>query len=563
MRRLLVSGCLACVVVLTLPPGAAGWTPDGTALCTAANDQIDPVIASDGGGGAIVAWEDHRVVDGIYVQRVDAAGAPLWAIDGVPLCTAPGGQSAPAIVSDGTGGAIVAWADSRGLASHIYAQRVSGSGAPLWTADGVALAGSGPGPSQTRPQIVSDGANGAIVIWSEWRPTTLDDLYAQRVNGAGIPLWSPGAVPLCAAASTQHHVTVASDGAGGVIVVWEDWRTAKDIYARRVDAAGTPLWTVDGVALCTAGGAQNPEAITDGVGGAIVTWEDFRSGLGDVYAQRVDAVGTPLWTQNGVGLCTHASNQRSPVISTDATGGAIVIWDDYRSGGSSLSDVYGRRVDASGTALWTVDGVAICTAILNQSRSAAVLDGAGGVIVPWYDDRAGGFQVWDIYTRRVSASGMPLGGPNGIPICTALNDQVDAASVPSGAGGAILVWEDYRSGQSDIYAHRVPSFPAVSAPTIESGPPVFLVALPPYPNPLRGTATLALGLPKAASVHIEVFDAAGRRVSSRPPQELQQGWQRVELVARDDTGKQFPAGVYFYRVRAAGEVATGKMTVTR
>lgn len=37
-----------------------------------------------------------------------------WIENGVPVCTAPGYQVQPDIVGDGAGGAILAWVDARG-----------------------------------------------------------------------------------------------------------------------------------------------------------------------------------------------------------------------------------------------------------------------------------------------------------------------------------------------------------------------------------------------------------------------------------------------------------------
>ena len=65
------------------------WTADGVALCTAANDQINPQIVSDGSGGAIITWQDYRGGNyDIYAQRVNASGAVQWTADGVAVCTA-------------------------------------------------------------------------------------------------------------------------------------------------------------------------------------------------------------------------------------------------------------------------------------------------------------------------------------------------------------------------------------------------------------------------------------------------------------------------------------------
>ena len=110
-------------------------------------------------------------------------------------------------------------------------------------------------------------------------------------------------------------------------------RGDSDIYAQRVNASGVPQWTADGVALCTAANYQAyPTIVSDGAGGAIVTWQDGRSGYrnsaADIYAQRVNALGVPQWTADGVALCTAASSQGSPTIVSDGAGGAIVTWQD-------------------------------------------------------------------------------------------------------------------------------------------------------------------------------------------------------------------------------------------
>jgi len=53
----------------------------------------------------------------------------------------------------------------------------------------------------------------------------------------------------------DQNVTIVSDGAGGAIVTWSDFRGGDPkahIYAQRMNATGTPQWAADGVALCTA-----------------------------------------------------------------------------------------------------------------------------------------------------------------------------------------------------------------------------------------------------------------------------------------------------------------------
>jgi hypothetical protein len=448
---------LAIVLSIGLIPisSRAQWQLNGTPLSAAASNQEYPTIVSDGAGGAIVTWQDNRSGNyDIYVQRVNAFGVPQWTANGVILCTDGfPAQVFPTIVSDGAGGAIVTWSDNRPITdSDIYAQRVSASGVTQWTANGVALC-TATFTNQLSPMIVSDGAGGAIVSWIDLRNGN-NDIFAQRVNASGVTQWTFNGVALCTAANSQDFQGIVSDGAAGAIVTWQDLRggATYDIYAQRVSAAGIPQWAANGIALCTAANSQmDPTIVTDGAGGAVVAWNDSRAPSYDVYAQRVSAAGVPQWTANGVGLSTNASGQNNPTIASDGAGGAIVTWHDYRTGVES--DIYAQRVSASGVPQWTLEGVALCTATGYQFNAKIVADDTGGAIVEWHDERSGNS---DIYAQRVNASGLPQWVTNGVAVHTATHDlQIFPTIVADGVGGAIVTWNDLRSATTDVYAQRV------------------------------------------------------------------------------------------------------------
>jgi predicted lipoprotein with Yx(FWY)xxD motif len=265
-------------------------------------------------------------------------------------------------------------------------------------ADGVAIctvAGH-----QERPTIISDGSGGAIITWQDGRSGNWD-VYVQRVNASGAVQWAANGVALCTATGDQNDPKITSDGAAGAIVTWWDRRSGNyDIYAQRVSASGAVQRMADGVAICTATGDQwYPTIASDEVGGAIITWYGRRSGNNDIYAQRVNAYGAVQWTTDGVALCSATGKRHSPMIVSDGAGGAIITWEDCRRGNY---DIYAQRVNASGAAQWTADGVALCTATGDQRFPQIISDGAGGAIVTWWDHRS---SDWDVYAQRVSASG--------------------------------------------------------------------------------------------------------------------------------------------------------------
>jgi hypothetical protein len=466
MRRSGLMGLLclfmAAVLVLLQAGGVRAWSGDSavnTAICTASYDQDHAQITSDGSGGAIITWEDCRSGStyDIYAQRVDSAGNVLWSGNGVAICTASYSQWAPQITSDGSGGAIITWYDQRSGGSNygIYAQRVDSAGNVLWSGNGVAICtASG---DKLNPQITSDGSAGAIITWQDGRSLSNFDIYAQRVDSAGNVLWSVNGVPICTASYDQALPQITSDGSAGAIITWQDGRSLGnyDIYARRVDSAGNVLWSDNGVAICTALGNQlNPQIISDGLGGAMITWQHSGPISVDIYAQRVDSSGAVQWTANGVAICTASFDQYLPQIISDGSGGVIITWEDYRS--LSNNDIYAQRVDSSGAVQWTANGVAICTASGNQEDAQITSDGLGGAIITWVDYRSG--SNFDIYARWVDSAGAIQWTADGVAICTASGDQYWAELISDGSGGAIITWQDVRNGSNfDIYAQRVDS----------------------------------------------------------------------------------------------------------
>jgi hypothetical protein len=361
----------------------------------------------------------------------------------------------------------VSWWDENSLTglSTVYAQRVDGSGAVQWGANGVAMSTVADGIYLLQ-SIVSDGAGGAIVAWTGNRNGgTNADIYAQRVNGSGLVQWTVNGVELCVRTDDQFFDGIVSDGVGGAIVAWDNSPNvlaySDDVYAQRVNGSGAALWTANGVAVCTAGHIlDDAEMVSDGAGGAIVTWSDDRNSFttgDDVYAQRLNASGVAQWTLNGVDVCTAPGEQKSPELVSSGVGGAIVAWNDKRSGNY---DIYAQRLNASGVAQWIANGAALCTVPGDQSfrpqyRDIAS-DGAGGAYVTWEDTRSG---VADVYAQQVTFSGLAI-FPNGVALCTAVDTQYFPAITYTGPfGDAFVTWEDSRSGNPDIYALAVPNTP--------------------------------------------------------------------------------------------------------
>lgn len=569
-RRLL--GTVA-VVLASIQSGVANaaWPSDPTVnvpVSTAAYGQVEPASVSDGAGGAIVAWTDGRsgFSNDIYIQRVSAAGVPQWTINGEVVCSGASNQDQPTIASDGEGGAIVAWADERNDIADIYAQRVNAAGVPQWTVNGVSLCSAAEG--QGVPTIVSDGAGGAIVAWQDGRGGLTTDIYAQRVSATGVPLWTADGVAICTAAGSQYDPKIASDGAGGAIVTWYDERsgnppsgTSLDIYIQRVNAAGVRQWSADGVPLCTAtNGQAYPMIVSDGTGGAIVTWSDNRGApvFEGIYAQRVNAAGVPQWSLDGVALCTAASNREHPQLASDGAGGAIVTWYDVRNG---AWDIYAQRVDATGSPQWTVDGVGLCLAANDQFSPTIASDAVGGAIVTWYDDRSGTRN--DIYAQRVNAAGAPQWAIDGVALSTAAFGLAPVI-VSDGSNGAIVTWMDGRNGNTDLYAQNIKADGMIGGGSNVSAPPLSVSAkfalASVEPNPSMGDLRIVFSLSDKAPATLRLYDLTGRRIASQSVGSLGAGAHEASLSLRE---AHLPPGIYCMSLTQGSHLALRKVAIVR
>ncbi len=389
-----------------------------------------------------------------------------WVPDGIPVYAWPGSQQNPEICSDGMGGAFVVWEDNSSGDYNLYAWRMDASGNFPWGGGGSVDISWVP-EDQRNPAIIPDGAGGAFIAWQDGRDGN-DDIYMQRVNSIGDTRWAAAGAALCTATGNQTTPRIIPDGGGGMIVIWQDNRSSgNDVYAQRVNALGSALWTADGVPICTAIGSQYVYTmVSDGTGGAIVAWVDNRASSYDVYAQRVDRYGTAMWTANGVAVCTAADDQNSPAITADGAGGAIISWTDARG---TTGNVYAQRVNASGATQWTANGVRIYANDKDiQGLSQIASDGAGGAVVAWAETRDGGNGY---YAQHLNASGARLWPEGGVTLGDGVSELNILYGCPDGAGGLIVTWIVNLGGTYDLFVQKVSvsgALPWGSAPTTVS-----------------------------------------------------------------------------------------------
>jgi len=480
----------------------------------APNAQDTPAAVPDGTGGAIIVWEDFRNGSNwdVYAQHILACGTPdpAWPAAGVHVAATGStflfGGVFPGVVTDGSGGAFIFWGGTPGgFAQHLLSAGVID---PSWPAAGLMVSPGGTAAA------TSDDAHGAFIAWQDASlGTTNRRVFVQHLLSSGVdPIWPASGIRACPGTEADQSLpTICRDGAGGAIVSWGDRRTAaltnRDIFAQRISASGSLLWSGSGMPVVTAVGQQlmngfvstaglgatgntwsdiqSCAMVPDGASGCFVTWCDGRtlgSTGGDIYAQHLTASGSVVagWDPNGVALCTVPGDQAAPSILSDGTGGAIATWVDPRA------SVFAQHITASGIVDGPVGGLALSTAAGGFVPSG-VSDGSGGAIFTWEDFRvtytypfsdefgSGTAPIGHIYSQHVRIAPTfsidPTWPSDGLAVSTAPGGQdivelnPNGGAVSDGSGGVIAYWTDYRSSvstdavytttNSDIYAQRV------------------------------------------------------------------------------------------------------------
>jgi hypothetical protein len=501
-----------------------GWPANGVVVCSAAGAQINIAVASDGGDGMFIAWQDPRSGDDdVYVQHIrkDGAVAPGWPVDGQRYGDTAGNQQTPVLAADGTRGVYLAWSDSRGGNYDIYALRLDSDGGILSAPQSGAFQAQAPpfghlvcgaAGDQKAPRVMFDGSDHAIVVWEDQRAGAVPDIYGMSIDKFAVaqPSWTADGVLLSDPATNDLRPRLTHDGGKGAIVAWCATDVGK-VEARHLDEFGVADWGAPGVPVVVSAGVvatQGTPIVPDGLGGAFIAFGI--TGYAAVGAQHLTASGTPAsgWGTFGLVLSPQLSGQIAESMLPDGAGG---IYLSYRSG-----DDYVLRVAGDGSAIagWPFGGVTEGNGSGGKRLTQMVSDGAGGVIAVWEDSRTSGLPgstARDIYAQRLLPMG--LHGDYATTLAT-------VADVPADQGGWVRLSVAAPLADSSMNAPYVtgygvwrlvtpepPTAPAALSPAASADARALVAGVASVPAVLRPAQAAAMGFPPGTWASLGFYPA--------------------------------------------------------
>jgi hypothetical protein len=410
-----------------------------------------PRVTFDG-QNYFVFWSDGYTKI-FYLTRVDLDGNVL---DPTPIQVANiTSQGLYRNVCSGITNSFVVWAHL----DDIYGARIDTSGNVL-DPDGFPVSVSN--NYQEFPALSYDNQN-YFSVWSEFRDG-LWDIYGIRCDTMGNRI-EANAFPIAQRDWTQYWGRIAYLDTIN-LVVWHASPATWDVHGARVTRSGNVLDPL-GLAIGAWQEDQAYPSVAAGDSTFFVVWDDSRNGDEDIYGAMVNKAGQNL-NPLGLPISTASYAQWYPSVAFDGTN-YCVIWEDFRSMNANWGYIYGSRVDQGGTVLdeFIVNG--------NVSAFPRIAFGENQFLAIWMDIRT--YNNYDIYASRIKPDGMVL-DPDGFPICTNSADQAFPDVIYDGAR-YVVVWEDYRNGNADIYGAIVDTNGTVDSTFIltqESGTEYYVAA---------------------------------------------------------------------------------------
>lgn len=383
-------------------------------------------------GKFLAVWEDRRDGDpdiyGQFLTLGSLSGDNFKLNDPTPRTS----QRYPQVASAQNEAFFVVWRDYRKGAAHIFGQLIKGGGQTLeddfWVDD------DSLGYAAWYPAVAGD--SGFVVAWEKWMGQDYD-VFARRYDSKGSSI---GDIIKVSQDPTQSEQSLPSVGVGsdGFLVSWGDRRRGNyDIYAQRFDQGDNPQGGNFRINDDLGEASQLWQAAAYGKSGFCICWRDQREGLAQIFAQGYYSTGAPEDANFKPAGDVRGAHQLSPSLVSDPQGLTLAVWEDYRWG---KAKVYGQWLQEDGRLLGgnllIQDRFWSCTQLSPQ----VAVGGKGRFSVGWMEWSRGDWDVWlkpwPEVSIRVNSQDLGFQG---------------SPSLSYGNNGALFVcWQDWRGGY-DIF----------------------------------------------------------------------------------------------------------------
>jgi len=379
---------LAGVAVSTVLPLASSFGQTNPSVKinddAAAATQINPSVAINGFGYAVICWTDSRNGNNeIWAQVINERGARVLGNFRVFDDPSHTEQSFPAAAMDDHGRFLIVWQDGPDAAPDIRGRLFLANGQPA--IDPFRINDEAAGVIHAEPVVAMRADGFFMVCWADSRDDSKLDIYGQRFDVSGNPIDGNFRIN-SETANEQNDAVIAMNSSGECLVVWEDKRGGGpiEIFGQKVDAAGAFVGGNFQINPSIEGSCWDPSVAMQNDGSFFVAWSH---GIANeqVFGRAFDSLGVPAEQSVTVSSGVDASGNFHPHMSTAPAGRYSCVWTSMIDHGSNL---WMRELDADGEPQGNLFKISDAPDPSQLMYSAADVDGRGIGIAAWSDTRS-------------------------------------------------------------------------------------------------------------------------------------------------------------------------------
>ncbi|HZV12502.1 MAG TPA: hypothetical protein VFA55_04760, partial [Candidatus Kapabacteria bacterium] len=279
--KVFICGILLCGIYSSVE---AQWNLDPTVrngIAVVDSQQQHPVVCTDDKGGAIIAWDDNRldsIHTFVYAQRIDRYGYIRWQTNGMVVTQRFAGlQHNPMLASDGAGGAFIGWYDDS-VGHNLYYDHIDSAGNIRWsTGTGVLLEHdtSALASPLSLVGIFNDGQQGAWLVWDRkhYGPAR-DSIFIKHVDQNNNVLFAP--TLLYHFSQSLGFINAATNSNGDLFVGVTTPSTAGKLifYLQKISQNGNVQWASPGIRVVDTNSSMlKIYLVGDLQGGVYAAWD--------------------------------------------------------------------------------------------------------------------------------------------------------------------------------------------------------------------------------------------------------------------------------------------------
>jgi hypothetical protein len=417
--------------VLTVIAGAGAWgpvVPISSGSVGDAQQANSPVVAIDGSGNAIAAWQQVSAGrEAVWANSADATGK--WS-SAAPIDLPTGSADTPRVVMTPSGAGMAVFGQAGSFGNALVTSRFA---AGAWGAAQASVDGSADAVSAWQAGIAADGSAAVTFLQSD---AVMPRVRAARSNNANV--WSTSSV-LDVAGGFLPRIAVAANGHAAVVWIKNVSPIVSELWSSRDIGAG---WTTATMITSDTGASSGIEVTADASGNVIAIFPQVVSGMTVLRSARLDdATGT--WSTP----VTLSDGSRLPVLakaSVNGKGDAVVVW--YEQGGGLYASRYGAT-----TSKWSATvGLPMTVSPTYGPVPTSGIDDGGNAIVVWLQQVTGSQFPRVYYSRFVAGLGTWTTLAPLMTSATAYCAEPPAVSLDA-KGYATAVWHELSDAPSTAF----------------------------------------------------------------------------------------------------------------